>query len=498
MPVNRNNLAKIITLLYVAGFLVMLGFGFMGIAHFVMGLILYGLGALLSFRVRQSSVLKSLGVATLILFLINLVFFSSTELLPLLDVSFAIYLVLLGNLVLLCLFNRKLDPWPFPLPYMTWIVIFLASIVLSATQAAHTKEAIYFFVINFGAVVGFYAVISLFRDSRKSLLTVVKWLAGLGVVSAALAIWQLYSGSFKFLFYPLMAIRDQKILELWEVVSRVAGTWQHPSYLGIYLALAILLAVYLMFYAVRHWTERIFWALSIVFMASALLLTNTRSSVLAGLFGVGLIYVFANFDGREFLRRLPGVKKIVVLGLLATGALLLYQFVFVSEIYTKPQAYRVDASATIWGRFLRSDTMSTESLIQRSQLYELAWQKFQAAPVFGMGAKNFQFEVAGMFERGTDAHNLILQTLAEMGVVGLIATGLLYGALLRAVYVQLGSTTSLSKKYLQATLFAAMLLILFDSLFNNPMYSLRLVAIFWLFVAMSHINYQSLKISAQS
>jgi len=475
----------------------MLGLGFVGTVHFVIGSAIYFAGSLLSLKVLESAELKKLGATTLVLFLTNLVFFSSIELVPLVDVSFAIYWILLGNLVLLAMLNRKLDRRPFRFPYIKWVLIFLFSILLSAIFAAHIKEVIYFFVINLGAIIGFYATIYLFRDSGKSLLTMVKWLVGFGIISSVFAVWQLYSTSFKFGLYPFIAERDQVILELWELVSRVVGTWQHPSYLGIYLAISVPLAVYLMFYASKNKVEAGFWGVGIIFMSATLLLTNTRSSVLAGFFGVALLYIFANFSNWEFLHRLPNVKKIAALGLLAAAGILLYQFVFVSEIYTKPQASRVDTSATVWGRFIRSDSMSTESLVQRSQLYSLSWEKFTESPVLGIGAKNFPYEVEDLFERGTDAHNLVLQTMAEMGIIGLAAILLLYGAILREVYRQLKDTTGLRKKYLEAVLFASIILILFDGIFNNPLYSLRILAIFWLLIAFSFVNSQNIRAQNQ-
>ena len=185
------------------------------------------------------------------------------------------------------------------------------------------------------------------------------------------------------------------------------------------------------------------------------------------------------------------LKKMIVLGLLLVAGIMLYQFVFVTEIYTKPQAYRVDASATIWGRFIRADSMSTESLIQRSQLYSLASDTFLENPWTGVGAKNFSYVVAEEFEKGTDAHNLALQTAAETGMVGVVAVACLYLSLLWKLIQMSYQTKDPDSRYLGASLLAVTILILFDSIFNNPLYSLRIIAIFWLVVALQHINSQN-------
>ena len=185
------------------------------------------------------------------------------------------------------------------------------------------------------------------------------------------------------------------------------------------------------------------------------------------------------------------MKKIIVLGLLLLAGIVLYQFVFVTEIYSKPQAYRVDASATIWGRFIRADSMSTGSLIQRSQLYTLASETFLENPWTGVGAKNFTFLVEERFEKGTDAHNLALQTAAETGVVGITAVAALYLVLLLKLIQMVYRSKDFHSRYLSASLLAVTILILFDSIFNNPLYSLRIIAVFWIVAALQHINSQS-------
>ncbi|MEK9181155.1 MAG: O-antigen ligase family protein, partial [Patescibacteria group bacterium] len=361
--------------------------------------------------------------------------------------------------------------------------VFLLAIVLSALFAAHLKETVYFFLLNAVGLAVFFSIINLGLSGTNRIVALVKLAVVLGVFSAATAVWQLYSSSFKFLYYPFVVERDQLILEKWEEVSRVVGVWQHPSYLGIYLAILIPLSAFLIFYGSSRLPVRIFWAGSLVFMTSVLLLTNTRSSALAGFLGMALMFFLANLFPFRFS---IDVKKLAVLGTLAALSLVLYQFVFVSEIYTKPQAWRVDASATIWGRFLRADSMSTESLVQRSKLYELAWQTYLTRPFFGVGAKNFQYEVEKTFGTGTDGHNLVLQTAAEMGTVGIFSIFWLYGAILLALFRSLKNIQNPDQKYLLAALFGTVFLILFDSMFNNPLYSLRIAAVFWIIVALQY------------
>jgi O-antigen ligase len=476
--------------LLVAGFLVMLGLGFLGARAFAWGLALFAAGVAVSAFLTEARALRQMASILAVLFLVNLTVYSSVKVLPFVDVSLAIYGILASALLVVAVNLRRLnefDSWR--LPRWPLALVFLFSLGLSAISAEAKKEALYFLGLNAGAIVMAYIFINIFRQNYARLVALVKTLVVLALASSGFAVWQLYSQSFKFFYYPYLQVRDQKIMELWEVVSRVVGTWQHPSYLGIFIAISIPLNAYLIFYATRRQWEKLFWAAVLIFNSATLLLTNTRSSVIAGAVGVAAMYILANVRAWEFLRRLPNVKKIAILGLAAAAALLIYQFVFVAEIYTKPQAWRVDASATVWGRFLRSDSMSSESLVQRSQLYTLAWQTFLRHPVLGIGGKNFQYEAERAFGQGTDAHNLILQTLAETGIIGLAATAAFYLAIVISLFLQLMKVGDLKRKYLQSALLAATFLIFFDSFFNNPLYSLRITAIFWVIIALQYCNY---------
>jgi len=418
-----------------------------------------------------------------VLLLANFVFYSSVEIFPLLDVSLAIYLVLSAHLGMLA---YKLRPSWSSLrrtPLLLPMTLFLGAVAVSVLSAEHVKDVIYFFVINALAFVLFFITYHLVK-SRALVHRFVKWTFWFGVLSAVVAVWQLYSNSYKEYYYPFLDIRDQKILELWEVVSRMVGTWQHPSYLGIFLAITAVLGVHIYFQKKSNLLNKILVFSGTILIVATVLLTNTRSSVLTLILGLGLYSVTALFKGSY--DRQERVRRWFSLGALGVIAILLYQFVFVAEIYTKPQAWRVDASATVWGRFLRSDSMSSESLVQRSQLYSLALEKFRQKPITGIGGKNFPYEVEGLFERGTDAHNVLLQTAAETGFVGIIATTWLYASLLTLLYRRWRLATaenSGSGRVFLAIVIAFM--ILFDSMFNNPLYSMRILGVFWIFSALA-------------
>lgn len=60
----------------------------------------------------------------------------------------------------------------------------------------------------------------------------------------------------------------------------------------------------------------------------------------------------------------------------------------------------------------------TGSIGVRIEIYQRAWAYFLENPVFGVGWKQFEELVAGTYSSEYDVHNLYLQLLAELGIVG--------------------------------------------------------------------------------
>lgn len=463
----------------------MLFLGVFGPPYFVFGVVLYLCGTLAVLRSDSEKQIRASSLAAILLLLANLVFYSTVKLAPLVDVSFAIYGLLLADLIFcVWIFYKNGLIKKLNLPYLKFMIAYLAVISLSGAGAAHRKEVVYFFILNLGAYLVFFAVANILRGDSSGIKTVMKATVVLGSVSAALAVWQLYSESFKNFFFNFISPRDREIMQSWEYVSRVVGSWQHPSYLGTFLALSLSFCAYLLFKKGRNPWQYVFWSACFVFIGAVLLLTNTRSSVLAGILAVACVFGYILVTTDPSLHRKKTLQFFWI-GMLGAGALLLYQFVFVGEIYSKPQAWRVDASATIWGRFLRADSMSSDSLVQRNDLYKLAWQTYKANPALGIGAKNFQFEVEKVYGKPTDAHNIFFQTAAETGSLGLLVS-FVFGLFAAVDLARLWLKLSQKQRFIAAACYVCVPLILVDSLFNNPLYSLRLAAVFWLIIALIH------------
>jgi hypothetical protein len=121
--------------------------------------------------------------------------------------------------------------------------------------------------------------------------------------------------------------------------------------------------------------------------------------------------------------------------------------------------------ATDWHRFLSegaeattrpgqplSQRLTSISDDHRTALWKVALQGFESAPLIGHGAGSFQTlweQDRPRFNFTLDAHSLYLQTLSELGIVGLLALLLTIGAILVGVWRR--------AKGLQRTIYGALL-----------------------------------------
>lgn len=113
----------------------------------------------------------------------------------------------------------------------------------------------------------------------------------------------------------------------------------------------------------------------------------------------------------------------------------------------------------------------------RDTIIEQAWSMFLQSPIIGVGLNGFDFLETGPTDYGY-AHNLLLSTLAETGLIG--AT-LLVAALGRLVFLSAGKTATTQ------SLFAliAGLFFLSASMFSGDYYDSRFV---WFFLALASIT----------
>lgn len=182
---------------------------------------------------------------------------------------------------------------------------------------------------------------------------------------------------------------------------RIAGALEGPNQLAGYLDVAIPVLVAR---ALVH-RDRVLGA-TIALAAVTDVLTFSRSGIVGALLGVGAVLLVLRPPGRVGLRFGAVVAVVGVLGI----ALALRAGV--------PAGYfSLDQSPQV-----------ADHLANRSQLYRAAIALWRTSPVTGVGAGNYELDLpqVGLTGIRTHANSIYLQSLAEGGIVGLLATTALF------------------------------------------------------------------------
>lgn len=193
----------------------------------------------------------------------------------------------------------------------------------------------------------------------------------------------------------------------WWMLQRgesLSSTFHRTNDLAGYLLLLVPLALHQLLQA-RSWLSRLFYGLAVLILSISLLLTNSRTSWLAGVFAI--LWV-CWYHRRVFQERL-GRWALVIL-LVGLGATLLFNAHHIlPRLQTLWSLHIFQENATHW----------------RVALLRAAWRMFLDQPLVGQGLNTygtampaFQHQV-GFYS--INPHNYYLQMLAETGLIGLVA-----------------------------------------------------------------------------
>ncbi len=132
------------------------------------------------------------------------------------------------------------------------------------------------------------------------------------------------------------------------------------------------------------------------------LLTLSRAGVIAAVLGVAAVFVILRPPGKLALRFAAGV---VAVGLAVV--------VLAPRVGVPVGYFSLDQSPQV-----------ADHLANRAQLWHAALALWHRSPIVGNGAGNYELDLAEVGLNGvrTHANSLYLQSLAEGGIVGLLAT----------------------------------------------------------------------------
>ena len=194
--------------------------------------------------------------------------------------------------------------------------------------------------------------------------------------------------------------RGMNLVENGRVRGAVGGIFRNPNDLALNLVSVLPLAIAL---ALRPGSQarRAFAAVCAVFMVAATVVTQSRGGT------IGLVIVFAIF-AFKLMRRRPGL-------VMAGGLAILMAVPMLPESYLN-RVYSIS----------NPELDETGSREARRILLEEGVAAFIANPMTGVGAGQFKnYNPEGRQEAWKEAHNVVLQIAAELGVMGLACFGFL-------------------------------------------------------------------------
>ncbi len=223
----------------------------------------------------------------------------------------------------------------------------------------------------------------------------IRWaLIGIMVLVAVLALAQEVTGAPSGLWFSGSPI------------PRIAGPLEGPNQLSAYLGILLAFATA---FALRRDERRLTYA-ALALASAALVLTISRSGVVASLAGAGVVLAVSKGTQRR------GAMLAIAAGGLAGGAVIaLWGFA----------AKHAVAGVAILGRFgSTAETADAGNVGTRAQLWHAAILLWRTHPLLGIGAGNFELDLgrAGYPLLHTHANSLFLQSLAEGGIPLLLAT----------------------------------------------------------------------------
>ena len=221
------------------------------------------------------------------------------------------------------------------------------------------------------------------------------------------------------------------------------STLGNPNFSAHYLDVLIPVAVALVFIANQVRTRGLGVA-AIVLASAYLIVCQSRAGWLA--VSVALLFMLA-FSGLGFSWLRHAVLAVIILALLSPAAELVGRSVQMGSGRTLSSQTQAVFQRT-WDRLLSSFDARDFSLSQRRILWADSWSLVRSSPVLGIGAGNFEIEVAA--HRTPDrhdqyhtltgerkipivtkhAHNDYLETWSEVGIPGLVSLLWLLGLIL--------------------------------------------------------------------
>jgi hypothetical protein len=240
------------------------------------------------------------------------------------------------------------------------------------------------------------------------------------------------------------------------VLPRIAGPLEGPNQLSGWLGIAI---PFLLARVLGHRDWRLVTVLVLAVTADALSLS--RSGIVAAIVGCAIV-VLASRPPRTVGLRFAGGAVVIATVLVVLGL-----------------------SVGLEARFFSlAEVPQPDHLGTRAQLWRAAIDLWRTSPLVGVGAGNYELDLArvGLPDVRTHANSLYLQSLAETGIIGL-------GAMLALVYVSIGTfARTLSRRPLVIGALGASAALALHQVFDYLVFFPKIGEFWWLVLAIGAVE----------
>ena len=339
---------------------------------------------------------------------------------------------------------------------LTDLFVFLfALLILYSVVISYVPSASFFMAFSYLLFISFYFVCKNTIKTKKQLFSMISLLVVSGLLVAAFGIFQRVTG------------RGFEMTESWIDTNmfsdnqiRVYSTLENPNVLGEYLLFVIPLALAGVYYF-RNWMYK-FFSFGIAMVALVTMILTLSRGAWLGLVVVAVLYTLIKD------------RRLIWLGLL---------LVLLAPIFLPP---------SIVERFMSIGDLSDTSSSYRLNILLASWNMLQDFwPIgIGLGTNVFvpiyqKFAFSAIY--APHSHNLFLQIAIELGIWGIIVFGLIIFTFWKNVLTQINRVKSSLYTSVSAALCAGMGGYLVQGLTDHVWYNYRIVAFFWVIVALSTI-----------
>jgi O-antigen ligase len=298
--------------------------------------------------------------------------------------------------------------------YQWWGLIILESAILLSITVASDKllSLVHYLIFVLGLSI-FY----LFK--KKNLVSSTKainiLIASL-ITPAILGLWQFFTQTtFACKWWGLAnhsaGILGSSVIETsWGRYLRAYGSFDHPNILGGVIVIGLLFILYSSFNNELTKKARIFYLSSFVILYSVLLVSFSRSALIAFFITAPLLF----FKFKKPARSLIVTYACLVI-LISAAIIIPYKDLFLVR-------------STASGR------LEQKSLTERTTYIEQAWSLIKEKPLQGVGFGNYTLALSDSNQYSQPVHNYWLLLWSEVGIFGLLGALIFWFYLLATTY----------------------------------------------------------------